>query len=62
MKLPDSEAKIRWKKENIKLIGLSLHKKYDEDIIDLLEEKGKDKQKFIKEALREYMANHPEDR
>ena len=58
MAMPDSEAKKRWAKDNMLLIGLKLHRQKDEDIIDYLEAQGKDKQKSIKAALREYIENH----
>jgi uncharacterized protein (DUF4415 family) len=54
-KMPDSEAKTRWQKENMKLIGLKLHRTKDADIIEYLESKGADKQKTIKAAIRSYM-------
>lgn len=53
--MPDSEAKKRWSKENMLLIGLKLHRAKDADIIEYLEEKGADKQKVIKEAIRYHM-------
>ena len=61
MNMPDSEAKKKWAKENMLLIGLKLHRKYDADIVDFLTEKGSEKQTIIKAALREYMKNHSEE-
>ena len=61
MRMPDSEAKRRWAKENLLMIGFKLHRKNDADIITFLESKGTDKQKHMKQAIREYMANHPEE-
>lgn len=61
MRMPDSEAKKKWMKDNFWLIGIKIHRKHDADIIAYLEYKGDDKQKVIKEALREYMANHKEE-
>ena len=55
-KMPDSEAKARWQKENMLLIGLKLHRVKDADIIEYLNAQGKDKQKAIKKAIRAYMA------
>ena len=55
-KMPDSEAKTRWQKENMLLIGLKLHRVKDADIIEYLNAQGKDKQKAIKKAIRAYMA------
>lgn len=57
----DSEAKKRWQKENMMMLCFKLHRKNDADIIAFLEEKGADKQKAIKTALREYMENHKEE-
>lgn len=54
-KMPDSEAKTRWQKENMILIGLKLHKTKDADIIEYLDTQGKEKQKAIKKAIRAYM-------
>lgn len=56
----DSEAKKRWQKENMMMLCFKLHRKNDADIIAFLEEKGADKQKAIKTAIREYMENHKE--
>lgn len=58
--MPDSEAKKRWNKENMLLIGLKLHRAKDADIIEYLEEKGANKQKIIKEAIRERMSRDEE--
>ena len=55
----ESEAKRKWQKENTVFIGVKLQKTTDADILDFL--KGKQKQTTIKEALREYIANHSED-
>ena len=59
--MPDSEAKIRWGKENMMMLCLKLHRKKDMDVIEFLESKGTEKQKAIKLAIREYMANHPDE-
>lgn len=61
VKMPDSEAKKKWAKDNMLLIGLKLHRKKDADIIDYLTAKGSEKQTAIKEAIREYIANHKEE-
>ena len=61
MKMPDSEAKKRWMKENFWLIGFKVHRKHDADIVSFLETLGDEKQKVIKKALREYMKNHPDE-
>lgn len=54
-KMPDSEAKKRWAKENMLLIGLKLHRKNDADIIEYLTDHNHEKQMVIKEAIREYI-------
>lgn len=59
--MPDSEAKKRWAKENMLLIGLKLHRKNDSEIIEYLTEQGDNKQKIIKEAIKEYMENHKDE-
>lgn len=53
--MPDSEAKIKWMKENFYTIGFKLHRKYDADIIAFLDPMGAEKQKFLKKIIREYM-------
>ena len=58
--MSDSEAKKRWAKENMLLIGLKLHRKKDADIIKFLESNGENKQKIMKEAIREYMEKENE--
>lgn len=58
----DSEAKKRWDKENTTMVSIKFQKKTDRDIIDFLEsDKTKTKQTIIKDALREYIANHKEE-
>lgn len=56
--MQDSEAKKKWAKENMFMLCLKFHRKNDADLIDFLQEKGADKQKVIKQAMREYMENH----
>ena len=53
-KMPDSEAKKRWGKENMLLIGLKLHRTKDADIIEYLD--GKPRQTIIKDAIRRMIA------
>ena len=57
--MQDSEAKKKWQKENMFLLGLKLHRKNDADILAFLQEMGVDKQKVVKQAVREYMERHP---
>lgn len=56
----DWQAKIDWDKENAQFITLKLMKRTEGDIIEFLGsiEKGK-KNTIIKQALRDYMKNHP---
>ena len=54
--MPDSEKKKAWAKANFWMLCLKLHRKHDADIVAYLEEKGEDKQKAIKAAVRAYMA------
>ena len=54
--MQDSEAKKKWQKENMFLLGLKLHRKNDADILAFLQEMGADKQKIVKQAIRDYMA------
>lgn len=58
----DWQAKIDWDKENAQFITLKLMKRTEGDIIEFLSsiEKGK-KNTIIKQALRDYMKNHPEE-
>lgn len=58
--MPDSEAKRKWIKENTTFIGLKLNNRTDADILEFL--KGKQYQTTIKMAMREYIANHMEDK
>jgi len=59
MKMSDPPSKIKWDKENIVLIAIKFQRKFDQDCIDFLE--GKNKRNVVIAALREYMANHPEE-
>ena len=59
MKMPDSEAKKKWIKENTKVVSFKLMKKGDKDIIDFLEQRPV--ATTIKKSIREYMANHKDE-
>ncbi len=59
MTMPDAPSKRRWDAENVKVITFKLFLKSDSDIIDFLEDKPK--AIVVKLALREYMANHPNE-
>lgn len=56
--MAETEAYKRWAKEKTVIISMRLQKSTDADILAFLE--GKQKQTVIKEALREYIANHKE--
>lgn len=58
-KMPDSEAKKRWDKENTTFIKAKLNRNTDKDILEYLADKPK--QTVIKAALREYIQNHKND-
>lgn len=62
--MADSESKKKWDKDNVLFVTTKLFKEYkgdrnDQDIIDFLD--GKQRSTVIKLALREYIANHPND-
>lgn len=57
--MPESEAKTRWMRENTTNLTIKFMRKSDADILAFLE--GKTKATVIKEAIREYMANHKEE-
>lgn len=60
MSMPESEARKKWQKENTVFIGVKLQKSTDKDILDFLSDKQN--QTVIKIALREYIANHQNER
>ena len=58
----DPVKKQQWEKEHLLLIGVKFHRKNDTDILEYLsanETKERTKQNIMKDALREYMKNHP---
>ena len=62
--MPDCDAKKKWDKANVLFVTTKLFRsvgdsKNDQDIIDYLE--GKSRATIIKAAMREYMANHPNE-
>ena len=59
MTMPTYPSKVRWDKENTVGVTIKFQRKSDQDCIDFLE--GKNKRDTICAALREYMANHPEE-
>ena len=57
--MPDSEAKKEWMRANTTMVTVKMTNKGDADLLRFLE--GKQKATVIKAALREYMANHPNE-
>ena len=57
--MPESEAKTRWMRENTTNLTVKFMHKSDADILAFLD--GKTKATIIKQAIREYMKNHPEE-
>ena len=66
MEMYESEAKRKWQKENTVFIGVKLQKgETDKDLVEFLQsqkENGIGYQTIIKAALREYIANHKEEK
>lgn len=58
-RMPDSDAKKRWMKENSKIISFKVMFKSDADIIEYLQ--SRPTATTIKAALREYMENHKDE-
>lgn len=59
MAMPDSPSKVRWDAENVRIFTVKLFRKTEQDVIEYLEPKNK--RNIICAALREYMANHPDE-
>ena len=57
--MAEPKSQKRWMKENSKMVTVKLMNKGDADLIAFLD--GKAKATVIKAALREYIANHPEE-
>ena len=58
--MPDSEAKKAWMRENARQYTVKVMRRTEPDIIEFLERQEK-ATTTIKKAIREYMANHPEE-
>ena len=54
-----SQAKSDWMKANSRMISVRVMKNTESDIYEFLQDK--EAATIIKKALREYMANHPEE-
>ena len=59
--MPDSDAKVKWIKENTTVISVKLNHNTDKDILQFLEDKER-KAGYFKTALREYITTHKEDK
>lgn len=59
MAMPDAPSKKRWDAENVRIFTVKLFRKTEQDVIEYLEPRNK--REIICAALREYMANHPND-
>jgi len=59
MAMPDPPSKVRWDAENVRIFTVKLFRKTEQDVIEYLEPKNK--RNIICAALREYMANHPDE-
>lgn len=62
--MPDSASKKRWDKQNVLFVTVKLFRQVsdrqnDQAIIDYLQ--GESRGTIIKQALCEYMANHPKE-
>lgn len=58
--MPDSEAKKAWMKENSRYFAIKVMRRTEDDLLKFLERQGKPAT-AIKKAIREYIANHPEE-
>ena len=61
MKMPESEAKKQWMKENSITFSIKLMKRTEGDIIEFIDklgDQGIPRGTVFKLALREYMENH----
>lgn len=61
IKMPDSEAKIRWIKENTTVIAVKLNHNTDADLLQYIEDEPS-KAGIFKKALREYTERHPKNK
>lgn len=60
MKVPDSKAKKDWMRENTRVFAVKVMKRTESDLLEFLEKQERPST-TIKNALREYMKNHPEE-
>lgn len=59
MAMPDAPSKVRWDAENVRIFTVKMFRKTEQDVIEYLEPKNK--RNIICAAIREYMANHPDE-
>lgn len=57
----DSEAKLKWKKENTRNLVININKNTDAEIFAWLDGLGKSYGAEIKKAIKEYIINHKGD-
>ena len=55
----DSEAKLRWKRENTRNLVININKNTDAEIFDWLENLSDSFGQHVKQAIKEYIANRP---
>lgn len=56
--MPDSEAKVKWIKENTTVVAVKLNHNTDSDLLRYIEDEPS-KAGIFKKALREFIGNHP---
>ena len=60
--MSDYPSKVKWAKENFLMVSIKFHRKKETDLVAFLESKGSEKNSYIKQALAEYIKNHPEEK
>lgn len=59
--MPDSKAKLKWKKENTRNLVININRNTDADIFEWLNNLDKPFGAEIKRAIKEYIKNHSEE-
>ena len=59
--MPDSKAKLKWKKENTRNLVININKNTDAEIFTWLDNLGTPFGAEIKKAIKEYIKNHSEE-
>ena len=57
-RMPDSEAKAKWIRENTTVVAVKLNHNTDSDLLRYIEDEPS-KAGIFKKALREFITNHP---